>query len=52
MKMNFSVVVVDELGFKWEKVLTSRSEILKEVSEWLLTLDETPIDRIEILRNE
>lgn len=46
--MKYKVVVTDELGFRWEQILTSREEILEEVSGWLLTSEFTPIDSINI----
>ena len=50
--MKYKVLVTDELGFRWERILTSRAEICEEVSEWLLTSEFTPIDSIEILKIE
>ena len=46
--MKYAMTVTDELGFKWEQILTSKTEVTREVSKWLLTIDETPIDKIEI----
>jgi hypothetical protein len=46
--MKYAMTVIDELGFKWEQILTSKTEVTREVSKWLLTIDETPIDKIEI----
>ena len=46
--MKYTMIVIDELGFKWEQILTSEIKVTREVSKWLLTTDESPIDKIEI----
>jgi hypothetical protein len=49
MKLKLKLKITDELGMEFDFEFNSSEELIKEIKNWINSIDETPIQKIEIL---